>query len=342
MLARLPRPLAVLFALAFAAALVWCFAAPRQAIVSGPVGGYTDVQLYSDIVARMGGGEGYYAAATAQQRAHEYPTRPFVTVRLPTLYWLASELGWQSLDFAKTALLLLNGLIWPFALPGRLSWFERVAAGVAIVIGGLADASPAITSMTETWTGLLIGLAAAAATWRRDQWWLPVLLMAAALAFRELALGFVLVAALMAYLEGQRRQLIAWLGLIAVFGAALMFHAQAVAAHALPSDLASPGWSAGMGLRGLLQALVGTSLLQHIDRGPALAIALLPVLGWLALEWRGGALILLTLGGYAAGIALFPRPDNFYWGFLLLPLWFAGIALAPRALWQLGGAISRR
>ena len=39
-------------------------------------------------------------------------------------------------------------------------------------------------------------------------------------------------------------------------------------------------------------------------------------------------------------LALFARADNFYWGFLLLPHWFAGYALIPRGIAQLRQAIS--
>ncbi len=44
-----------------------------------------DLALYRRISERVITGEDYYAAALAEQRAGNYPTRPFVTVRLPTL-----------------------------------------------------------------------------------------------------------------------------------------------------------------------------------------------------------------------------------------------------------------
>lgn len=342
MLARLPRPFALLFAILLAAALAWCFAAPKQAIVKAAPGNYTDMQLYRDIVKRMDGGESYYSAATAQQRLHEYPTKPFVTVRLPTLYWLAHKIGWSNLASIEIALLLANAVLWPLAMPAPLGKAERIGTGMMIFLGGLACASPALTPMSETWCGLLISLATALTLWRKGPWWLPMLCIAAALSIRELAFAFVLLAAAFALLEGQRRALLGWVVVAVLFGLGLFLHAQAVAPHVQPGDLSSPGWSSGLGLRGLLQALVGTTLLQQLVRGPAMALALLPVLGWAALEWRSGRFVLLCLGGYALAIALFPRPDNFYWGFLLLPTWFAGLALVPRGIWQLGRAISRR
>lgn len=342
MLAHLPRPYALLVALLLLAALGWCLAAPRQEIAKAAPGHYTDMRLYRDVVQRMSHGESYYAAATAQQRAQDYPTKPFVTVRLPTLYWLASTFGWARLGWIELALLIVNGLIWPLALPGPLTWAERLGTGLAIFLGGLATASPALTPMSETWCGLLIALAAAFTLWRKAQWWLPLLCIAAALTIRELALPVAVLAAVLAFIDGEKRELSAWLGLIALFALGLGLHAWAIVPHVLPNDLSSPGWSSGLGLRGLLQALIGTTLLHMLPRALAMALALLPVLGWLTLEWRTGKAVLLSLAGYALAIALFPRPDNFYWGFLLLPMWFAGLALVPRGAWHLGRAISRR
>ena len=129
--------------------------------------------------------------------------------------------------------------------------------------------------------------------------------------------------------------------LAALFALLIVQHAAAVFAVARASDLASQGWSGGLGLRGILQALIRTTLLHKLPHALALLIALLPVLGWAALAPRAGRFALLLLGGYAAMIGLFPRPDNFYWGFLLLPAWFAGLALVPRAVWQLSQAIAR-
>ena len=51
---------------------------------------------------------------------------------------------------------------------------------------------------------------------------------------------------------------------------------------------------------------------------------------------------MLLLGGYALMIALFSRPDNFYWACLLQPHWFIGFAFLPRALRELSHAMLAR
>lgn len=342
MLARLPRPLAVIFAVLFLAAAAWCFVPAPASIATqhAPPKRYTDMMLYRDIVTQMQQGTGYYKAAAAQQRAHGYPTRPFVTIRQPALYELAADYGWDWLNIAETALLLANVLLWPLALPAPANLIERLGAGLAVGVGGFAAAASTITPMSEVWCGLLLGLALAARLRWREQWWWPVLAVGAALVIRELALPFLLLAAAFALYEQRWRELYAWMLLAALFAASVMVHAAAVLEVARASDLGSQGWSGGLGLRGVLQALVKTTLLHKLPQSLALLLALLPVLGWATLEPRVGRFTLLLLGGYAAMIGLFPRPDNYYWGFLLLPAWFAGLALVPRGVWQLGQAIA--
>ena len=343
MLARLPRTLAVLVAALFLAAAAWCFV---PAPATGPAARaaprhYTDMMLYRDIVATMQQGTGYYEAAAAQQRAHGYPTRPFVTIREPALYVLAASVGWDWLNIAETALLIANVLLWPLALPAPANLAERLGAGLAVGAGGFAAAATSITPMSEVWCGLLLGLALAARLRWREQWWWPVLAIGVALLLRELALPFLLLAAAFALYERRWPELFGWTLLATLFALLMVQHAAAVTAVARASDLASQGWSGGLGLRGILQALIRTTLLHKLPHSLALLIALLPVLGWAALTPRAGRFALLLLGGYAAMIGLFPRPDNFYWGFLLLPAWFAGLALVPRGVWQLGQVIAR-
>jgi len=43
--------------------------------------------------------------------------------------------------------------------------------------------------------------------------------------------------------------------------------------------------------------------------------------------------------GYAALLACFARPDTFYWGALMLPWYFIGYALVPRAVGQWVSAV---
>mgnify|MGYP000154942903 CR=1 FL=1 len=340
MLERLPRPLALALAALLAAACAWCLTLPASPPAQTPGNPYTDLMLYRDIAEAVRGGTPYHQAAAELQRAHGYPTRPFITMREPTLYIIAARLGWDTLRYAALALVLANIAAWTTALPRTLSPLERVGAAAGIALGSAAIVSTPLLAATELWCGLLLALALALRLGWRERWWLALATVAAALALRELALPFALLAAAWAAWERRWPELAGWCGLIALFAIGMGFHAAAELAQVQPGDLVSPGWSGGQGLRGVLLAITYSSVWQQVWPPLALLLALLPALGWAALAGRGAAFAQMLLGGYAVMLALFARADNFYWGFLILPTWFAGYALIPRALAQLGRAIS--
>lgn len=342
MLARLPRLPALFVALLFAGTLAWCFLAPGPAADVAEKGGYTDLQLYHDTVTAMANGTPYYEAAAQTQRAHGYPLRPFVTVREPTLYVAAARLGWDGLQKVAIGLVFAAIAIWAGAQRGTLTTAERLLGACGIALGGLSVSSPGLLGFTELWTGLLLALALGCRLRWPERWWLPLLATGAALALRELALPFALLALAFAVWERRWREVTAWAALIALFALGMALHAQAQMATVLPGDIASPGWSGGQGLRGFLMGVAYTSVFQTQPQGLALALALLPALGWASLSGRGGLFAQLLFAGYALLLALFSRTDNFYWGFLVLPAWFAGFALVPRAVAQLAGAIRGR
>ena len=63
-------------------------------------GSRRDFDLYQAINERIAAGEGYYDAALDEQRASGFPTKPFVTVRPPTLAWSSLVFGRQLLPSA--------------------------------------------------------------------------------------------------------------------------------------------------------------------------------------------------------------------------------------------------
>lgn len=342
MLERLPRSIAIAFAALFLAASTWCFIAPGKGASAASAGQYTDMMLYRDIVTAIQAGKPYHLAATELQRAHGYPTQPFVTVREPALYLAAADLGWKSLQ-KLAALLLVGGVaLWIVALPDSVTKLERFGVAAGIALGGASIAVPLLMGFTELWAGLLLSIALALRLRWPEKWWLQLIAIAAALTVRELALPYLLLAAAFALRQRRWTELAAWAALFAVFSLGMALHAQAVAAQVMPGDIVSPGWSGGQGLRGVLMALAYTSVWQVAWQPLALFACLLPALGWAALPGRGAPFALLLLGGYALMIALFARPDNFYWGFLLLPAWLGGYALVPRGIMQLWRAVSSR
>jgi hypothetical protein len=291
----------------------------------------TDLQLYDRIAARVAAGENYYAAAIAEQRAGNFPVRPGLAVRLPTLAFLAAGLGPNGL-LALAALLGLGVLA---AWWGRLGEEpggreRRVIAMLLLAVGALAGLKPEYLVLHEVWAGLLLALGGA--LHRPGRWraaWLPVAL---ALAIREHALPFVLLLAALAAWRRDWRELAAWLVLVALFAVGLAFHLQAVGQHLLASDRPSPSWLAFRGLGGWTDNIVQSSVLHGLPARVAAPLALLPLVGWAGWKTRLASFYTLAFVGYGLLFMIAGRDNNFYWALVVTPAWFVGYAFLPMAL----------
>lgn len=339
-LARLPRWGAAALLALLAAAMAWSaiVTAPvdqtERARVSAPVKtpgkDKGDLALYARIAARMAAGEGYYAAAMDEQRASNYPTKPFVALRQPTLAWMQQLIGAGGVRVFEMGLVL--ACLWALnaALAGLVSVPERLGALVLMVLGGAAVSVPTAGLIHELWAGLWLTLALV--LYRPDRWWPALLAAACALAVRELAVPFVLLWLVFALAGRRWREAAGVAALIAVFAAGMGLHYLAVEAGRLPGDPASEGWDAmigfGLPLMGLAR-LTGLALLPVQLAAP---LAILPMVGWAAIGGRLGLFACLWFGGLFTMIALFARPENYYWVQLALPAYGLGLAFAPRGL----------
>jgi len=328
---------ALVLALAWSAWRVPELAAGGHAAPSAAAEPIGDFALYARIVQRVADGEGYYAAALAEQRANNYPTRPFVTVRLPTLAWANARLGRGAMGLMAVALLLANLFAWHRALAERVPAIIRVAAVLLVILAGFAAFESRAGLAHELVAGLLVSLALALS--RPFSLWPPLLALAAALAVRELALPFALAWLLVALIEKRAGQAMALAVLVALFATGLYLHYLGAEAQTLPGDRASPGWSALLGPRLFLDSLVRFTPLLLLPASLAAPLALLPLLGWIGLGGRIGLLASLWFVSLALVTALFARAENFYWVLMALPAYGAGLALAPLALGDLASAL---
>jgi hypothetical protein len=301
----------------------------------------TDLALYQAVAGRVGEGESYYAAVVAEQRARNYPLRPFVTVRLPTLATVIGTAGAE----AATLLLRLLALAATAAVALRLRsaagskslW----AAGTFVAAASIVLLTvPVMTYWHESWAGLLIAISLFCRSDKR--WGLSVALGFAAALVRELALPFLCVMTVLALRDGKRAEAAAWVAAILFFFAALTAHALAIAAYVHGADAASPGWAGGGGwafVLGLVQRCTLFGLLPL----PLVAIFLpVALIGWSSLGDGIGDRGSLVLLAYLGAFTLIGRPDNFYWGILIAPLLPMGLAFAPAALRDLAAAGVRR
>lgn len=348
-LRRLPRwgALAVLALLALALAWsatadpvparAWPASEQRRAVEGPAVEGQGgDFALYARIAERVAAGESYYPAALAEHRAHNYPVRPFVTVRLPTLAWVNARLGRGPAGLLVVALLLANLAAWYRALADRLALPERLAILPLAFLAGFAAFEPRAALSHELVAGLLLSLALA--LYRPGLTWPALVALAAALAVRELALPFALLWLAFALGERRWREAGALAIVIGLFAAGLALHAFMVEQFLLPGDQGSPGWGDRQGPRLFIEALIRFTPLLALPPWLAGPLALLPLVGWLGLGGRLGLLAALWFTGFALVLALFARAENFYWVLMVLPAYALGLALVPRALADLARA----
>ena len=329
MLSALTRIQALLLAVLLLALAAWSLTIrPVPVDETARRADYSDVRLYHDMAQRIAAGTDYYAAATGLQREHGFPTRPFVTVRLPTLVMAAVWLGWGTLRAVLIGLLFAAVLLWLRELDGLAATGERIAAGLLVLAGGAMVENPGLVTQHELWAGILLTIALAIRV--KGNWAGAVLMAAAALAIRELALPFVLLAALFALADRRWRELAAWTGLALLFALGLALHAHAVAAHVLPGDLASEGWSEHRGFGAPLRDIANVTLLTLVPAPLVYLLALLPLYGWLAAPMRLARFAVPLFTGYMVLLALFAREQNFYWAIMLLPAYLAGYAFLPR------------
>ncbi len=290
-----------------------------------------DLAFYDRVIARIAGGENYYDFIVEEQRASDYPVRPGIAVRLPTLAYLHAWLGEPGM--LVLAVLLLGACVW--------AWWRRLGEepggpprqriGAALMLmGGSLGLNRYYFVLHELWAGMLLALAFA--LHRPGRWRASLAVAALALAIREHALPFVLLMGAMAAWRRDWREAAAWGALVLVFLAAMAWHLSLIAPHVLPSDPAGPDWLVLRGLSGWLGNVVLSSNLRFLPHALAGPLVLLMVLGWAGWKSPAGATGTLLYLGYGLAFMLAGRANNFYWGAVVAPAMFVGIAFVPMAL----------
>ncbi len=291
----------------------------------------TDLQLYDRIAERVADGENYYAVAVEEQRARDFPVRPGLAVRLPTLAFLTAWLGQGGLIALAALLGLATLLAWWRRLDDEPGGEEnRPIALLLLVVGTMIGLKPQYLALHEVWAGVLLALSFG--LHRRDKWALSWLAAAAALAIREHALPFVLLMGALAAFRRDWRELAAWAALVLLFILALALHLSNVSDYVSDSDPTSPSWLVFRGLGGWTANMVNSSVLHLLPGWLAAPIVLLPLLGWAGWKSDMGLFALLLFVGYGVFFMFAGRDNNFYWGLVVAPAWFVGLAFLPRAL----------
>lgn len=339
---RLPRWAARLVLMLAAALIAYgvaaSLAAPPAAAPHATGSMSHDADLYRAVADRVARGEGYYAAAAAEQRARDYPLKPFVTVRPPLLAEATALAGGPATMAIMLDLLVLATLI-ALVVRTRDAVADRRTRLAAITLAALALftlAQPDLAVWHEAWAALLVALALA--IHRPARWWPGVIAALLAALVRELAIPFLIVMGCWAIVERRRAEAMAWAAALAIAAAALAVHAAQVAAVVSAADATSPGWTGAGGWPFVVSMLARTSLFALLPLPVAAALVPLALIGWVGLDHPFARRATLWIVGMMSAFMLFGRPDNFYWGMMLAPLLPIGLAFAPAALVNLARA----
>lgn len=290
----------------------------------------SDLDLYRALAERVERGESYYAATAAEQPARGYPTRPFLTWRLPTATWLIAATGEAGAVALLRLLAVATTLTWWDALrrAGRGSR-GALAGAAAIATVGLLGLGSSLAYLHELWAGLLVALSLA--LWGR--WW-PVAAMVglAAVALREQAALYLLVMLIAAAREGRRTEAAAWAGTLGLAALGLTLHASAVASSVPPDGSSSAGWLALGGYPQVLLTGQWNAVVLLLGAWLVLFTVPLALLG--AATWTGplGTRVGLTVCAYTGAFLVAGRPENHYWGLVVAPLAAVALTWAPRAV----------
>lgn len=290
-----------------------------------------DVMLYENITAGLRGGGDYYHVTAQALRRGDYPLKPFVTFRLPTLAVVQASLPEPVVPLLLYALVVGVALAWFVRLRAAFTRPPPLLIALALLAGGLiAFVQPSLAAFHEIWAGLLTALALAVR--RPGQWIEAVAIGLMAMLVRETAALFVIIMGGAAWIEGYRREAIAWTASLGVLAVAVVFHALAVAKVVGPLDPHSPGWAGMLGFGFFVKTM---SMSTALSLAPAWASALLvglALFGWASWRTPLARRALLVFGGYAVLLSLFGRTDTFYWGLMVAPTLLIGLAFAPDGL----------
>jgi len=291
----------------------------------------SDVVLYENIVAGVAHGGDYYSVTADALRAGNYPLRPFVTFRLPALAVVEAHLPRFVIIGLLYALVASVFAVWGMRLRGGMTRWPPVAIGLTLLAGGLmAFVQPDLWAFHEIWAGLLVALSLGVR--RQGRWIEAVAIALLAMLIRELVALYAIVMLLTAWFEGQRREAIGWGAVLACLAVAVGFHAHAVAQVTHATDPTSPGWAGLHGYGFFAKAMVLSTALQLFPLALGVLLFTLALFGWAGWKDRAAGRVFLTLAAYGVALALFARPDTFYWALMVAPLSLIGLVFVPDAL----------
>jgi len=309
-----------------------------------------DVALYRAEAERIHRGEGYYQAAAAELAERGYPTRSAFNWRTPLPMWLLGKM--PTIVWGKT-------LLGAMAIALMLLAFEALAreedakkgtglrrlgipaAGVLLLSGPLLPTFLGdLFFLPVLWAGVLIALSVCAYGVHRP--WLAVTFGLAAVVCRELALPYCILCAAIAWRNGRRGELTAWLIGLAAWFVLFGLHWRQVS-ELISADARAHrhGWLQLGGAGFVISTAQMNAYLLLLPQWVSalyLVAAMVGLAGWSSpLGTRVGLSVCLYLAAFAAVGQSF----NQYWGALIAPLLCFGVVRLPASICDLWRAATR-
>ncbi len=304
----------------------------------------SDIELYRAEVDRVHAGEGYYEAAAAELVERGYPTRSVFNWRTPLPVWMLGKLPDPALGKGLLGLLALAVIVFGFEALAREQGHgigQPVACALLLtgplmpcVLGDLFVSPP-------LWAGVFLALSACAYGLNRPGWGVAMGLLA--LFFRELALPYCLLAAVLAWRDKRPKELAAWMAGVAAWAVFFGYHWWRVTplipadAHAHPE-----GWIQFGGLPFVISTAQMTAYLLLLPQWVTALYFVAAMLGFAGWHTPLGERIGLTACLFVLAFAAVGQEFNQYWGSLIAPLFCFGVARFPASLRDLWKAASLR
>ena len=314
--------------LALAALIVFGLMAPSSVPAQAASRDEGDLALYLAVADRVDAGEWYYDATGTELRARGYATSPFLNWRLPTSAWTLRALD-DGASLALGGLALAVVVAWAMALRSAKLDLPHALAGGLLVACAVAIATvDDVAAFHEVWAGLLIALSLALRQW---SWVAAVVVGALAVAFRELAVAYLVVMLACAVIEKHRREAWAWAGVVAAFVVGLALHASVVSERIAGTDTTN-GWLA-LGGWPFVLSTANWNLIVLVVGGAVTALFVpLAILGAASWDHPLGLRLGATVAAYVLAFLVVGRSDNSYWGITVAPLLAVSLVFTPSGL----------
>jgi hypothetical protein len=271
-----------------------------------------DGPLFAAVVARVRSGESYYDAMGAEMRGRGYPVASVFNWRLPALYVALSRVP-SSMTVVLLGALGAATLVCFMIFFARRVSPEGTVLGLVIAAAAISTmASPACRLLSESWSGLFVGLSVVSYAWTL---WVPAATLGlSALFVRELAAPYCAVCAVLAARARRKTELAVWLAGFGAFGAYYLAHVSEIRVHQPPGGLAHPTWVQWGGLPFWLLTLQANEAF-HVAPRPLLAGLSVLLVSSL---WAPAAPVHVrgTVIAYGLVFAVAGQSFNDYWGFV--------------------------